>query len=97
MFNDIKNKDKNKDEKKEEKIKNNYIKCTDCELIYDTIEEMSKHYFSFHDKNRKNEKLENNNKNDINSYINQILIIWLKKGMKKLLMFYKQKNYLFDF
>ena len=70
-FNDIKNKDKNKDEKKEEKIKKNYIKCTDCELIYDTIEEMSKHYFSFHDKNRKNEKLENNNKNDINRYINQ--------------------------
>ena len=32
---------------------------------------MSKHYFSFHDKNRKNEKLKNNNKNDINKYINQ--------------------------
>jgi hypothetical protein len=32
---------------------------------------MSKHYFSFHDKNRKNEKLKNSNKNDINKYINQ--------------------------
>ena len=49
------------EKEKEEKIKinnwkNNHIKCTDCVLFYDNVEEMSKHYYNIHDKNKIKEK-----------------------------------------
>ena len=43
------------EEKKEIKIhKNNmnYIKCTDCDLVYNTKEQMKEHYYNIHDKNK---------------------------------------------
>ena len=39
---------------------NKYIQCTACELIYDTVEEMTKHYNDIHEKNR-NFTSQNNN------------------------------------
>ena len=55
----------------------NYIKCTDCDLVYTTIEQMTKHYHDIHDKNRikeqnKNEKeREQSKKKEINKILGQ--------------------------
>jgi len=34
------------------KNKNKNIKCTDCDSKYNTIEEMTKHHYNIHDKNK---------------------------------------------
>ena len=62
------------DEKNNIKIMNkkNFIKCIDCDLIYDTVEEMTKHYYLIHDtcKNKEEIKIEKkaiiNKKKEIN-------------------------------
>ena len=50
--------DKKEDNEKEKngKMKEKYIKCTDCDLIYDTVEEMSLHYYNIHAQNIAKEK-----------------------------------------
>ena len=50
--------DKKEDNEKEKnsKTKEKYIKCTDCDLIYDTVEEMSLHYYNIHAQNIAKEK-----------------------------------------
>ena len=45
---------------------NSIIKCTDCDLIFNSIEAMNKHHFEIHNKNKKTEI----KKSDINYYTN---------------------------
>ena len=60
------------------KKRKSFIKCTDCDLIFETIEEMTKHYYLIHDKSKK-EKIEVNNKK---KGINQKFEKWAEKRVQ---------------
>ena len=68
--------EKEEEEEEENNIINdktkNFIKCTDCDLVYDTVEEMAKHYYLIHDTSKKKEEIKiekkviNNKKEEVN-------------------------------
>ena len=72
--NDSQSEYEEEEDEQEEKYnnKNNkqYIKCTDCDLFYDTVEEMTEHYYNIHEKNKMKEK--SNLKENENNKIEEI-------------------------
>ena len=89
----LENEKEEEEEEEENNIINdktkNFIKCTDCDLVYDTVEEMTKHYYLIHDISQKKEEIKiekkviNNKKEEVNKNFEK----WAEKRVQN-----KNKN-----